>query len=283
MIMSPETYIESVLVGKTREEALQEVESIREDINRNARIIDEQNPELMMVEPDPYTLLEHGKKCLELAKEYFDKHGWMWDEEQVVSKLELIHGSCADQKVDAVVNAANRDLRKGDGICGVIFSKAGSDELSKACGKYKTPLNDGDAVITPAFNLANAKVIIHAVGPNFWVNKRAFRELQDAYYNSLLVLKDYGYHSISFPMISTGYFSGNIEGMNRESADQCRRAYMRFINDYPDYTITVFLCAYKSREYDEAKSQFDFYNNINPEDMDRWNDGGEAIRPCSKT
>ena len=23
--------------------------------------------------------------------------------------------------------------------------------------------------------------------------------------------------------------------------------------------------------------------NINPEDMDRWNDGGEAIRPCSKT
>lgn len=35
-----------------------------------------------------------------------------------MSSLKLINGSCADQKVDAVVNAANRYLAAGGGICG---------------------------------------------------------------------------------------------------------------------------------------------------------------------
>ena len=42
-----------------------------------------------------------------------------------MSDLELVQGSCADQNVDAVVNAANRNLSAGGGICGIIFKKAG--------------------------------------------------------------------------------------------------------------------------------------------------------------
>ena len=70
-----------------------------------------------------------------------------------MSNIELINGSCADQDVDVVVNAANNGLWAGGGICGVIFKKAGMAELTDACKKHKTPLKDGDAVITPAFNL----------------------------------------------------------------------------------------------------------------------------------
>lgn len=110
------------------------------------------------------------------------------EEKENVSKIELINGSCADQTVDVVVNAANSGLWAGGGICGVIFKKAGMTELTKACNKYNTPLNDGDAVITPAFNMKNAKSIIHAVGPNFGNTPTAFKELFDAYYNSLLTL-----------------------------------------------------------------------------------------------
>ena len=72
-----------------------------------------------------------------------------------MSKIELINGSCADQVADVIVNAANDGLWAGGGICGVIFSKAGKKELTEACSKYKTLLNDGDAVITPAFKLTN--------------------------------------------------------------------------------------------------------------------------------
>ena len=73
--------------------------------------------------------------------------------------IELIQGSCANQNVDVVVNAANRYLLSGGGICGAIFSKAGENELTEACKQYKTPLNDGDAVITPSFGIKNAKAI----------------------------------------------------------------------------------------------------------------------------
>lgn len=63
-----------------------------------------------------------------------------------MSNIELIKGSCADQNVDVVVNAANNGLWAGGGICGVIFKKAGMAELTDACQKHKTPLKDGDAV-----------------------------------------------------------------------------------------------------------------------------------------
>ena len=45
-----------------------------------------------------------------------------------MSKIELVKGSCAEQHVDAVVNAANRNLWSGGGICGVIFKKSGPTE-----------------------------------------------------------------------------------------------------------------------------------------------------------
>lgn len=176
-----------------------------------------------------------------------------------MSKIELINASCADQAVDAVVNAANDGLWAGGGICGVIFRKAGMAELTDACRKYKTPLHDGDAVITPAFHMENAKAIIHAVGPNFAVTPAAFRELFDAYYNSLAVLKDNGYHSISFPLISAGIFGGALENPAAESTKQCMRAYERFTADHPDYDIDVRLCAFTDSEMQEAMKVYEGY------------------------
>ena len=154
------------------------------------------------------------------------------------------------------MNAANDGLWAGGGICGVIFRKAGMTELTNACRKYKTPLNDGDAVITPSFNLKNAKAIIHAVGPNFAVTPKAFKELFDAYYNSLKVLMDNGYHSISFPLISSGIFGGSLDNPVAESTKQCLRAYKKFTEDYPAYDIDVKLCAYTATEMNEATKEF---------------------------
>ena len=169
-----------------------------------------------------------------------------------MSKIELINASCADQVVDAVVNAANNRLLAGGGICGVIFEKAGIRQLQNACSRYQTPLKDGSAVITPAFNMTNAKCVIHAVGPDFWRTPSAFKELYEAYYNSLVVLMENDLHSISFPLISSGIFGGNLDNPVAESTKQCYRAYKKFIADYPAYEIDVKLCAFTEESMQEA-------------------------------
>lgn len=173
-----------------------------------------------------------------------------------MNNIKLINASCADQTVDVVVNAANDGLWAGGGICGVIFSKAGMKELTDACRKYDTPLKDGSAVITPAFKMKNAKAIIHAVGPDFGRTPTAFKELFDAYYNSLKVTMDNGYHSISFPLISSGIFGGALSNPAGESAKQCLRAYNKFITDYPDYGIDVKICAFSTSEMMNAQEVF---------------------------
>ena len=110
--------------------------------------------------------------------------------------------------------------------------------MTAACSKYKTPLKDGSAVITPAFQMENAKNIIHAVDPDFSRTPTAFKELFDAYYNSLRVLMENELRSISFPLISSGIFGGSLSNPTAESTKQCCRAYKKFIDDNPNYAIT---------------------------------------------
>ena len=173
-----------------------------------------------------------------------------------MSRIRIIKGSCVEQEADAIVNAANRLLLSGGGVCGAIFSKAGYQELNEACRKIDTPLEDGDAVITPAFNIQNTKFIIHAVGPNFGETPNAFDKLFNAYYNSLIILKKNGLHSISFPLISSGIFGYGLDNPAMQSAQECINAYNKFITDYPDYNIDVILCAFSEEELENANKAF---------------------------
>ena len=176
-----------------------------------------------------------------------------------MSKIELIEGSCLEQKVDAIVNAANKYMMHGVGIARAILLKAW-EELNKACREYDLPIEDGEAIVTPAFNIKNAKIIIHAVGPNFNITPKAIDKLFNAYYNSLIKLKENNYHSIAFPLISSGIFSGNIENPVSVSTCQCVKAYDRFIKENPNYDINVLLCAFTHKEYLEAENELNNYN-----------------------
>ena len=173
-----------------------------------------------------------------------------------MSNIKLINESCLDQEADVIVNAANRYLAPGGGICGVIFRKAGYVELSTACNKYELPLLDGDAVITPAFGITNAKYIIHAVGPDFSYTPDAFDKLLNAYYNSLEIAMENNLHSIAFPLISAGIYGRNLDNPPAESTKQCVKAYKKFIRKYKNYEINVTLCAYTEQEYIDAKKVF---------------------------
>ena len=188
------------------------------------------------------------KEAIESYDEFYKKI-----DDNDFSEIRIVHGSCVDQNVDAIVNAANRYLMSGGGICGAIFSKAGYSELGEACKKYNVPLSDGDAVITTAFNIENAKYIIHAVGPDFNKTPDAFDKLYNAYYNSLKVLKENELHSIAFPLISSGIFGGSLDNPAIVSAKQCIKAYNDFIDNNIDYNLEVILCAYSENEFNSIK------------------------------
>ncbi|MBP5154632.1 MAG: DUF1768 domain-containing protein [Lachnospiraceae bacterium] len=106
---------------------------------------------------------------------------------------------------DAVVNAANSNLQKGDGVCGTIFTEAGAEEMQRACdaiGGCKT----GQAVLTEGFHL-RAKYVIHAVGP-FWCGggKGEPEQLYSCYQAALKLAAEQNCRSVALPLISSGRY-----------------------------------------------------------------------------
>ncbi|WP_227396948.1 macro domain-containing protein [Jeotgalibacillus aurantiacus] len=140
-------------------------------------------------------------------------------------------------KVDAIVNAANKGLQIGGGVCGAIFRAAGSSALQAACDQL-APIKTGEAVITPGFDLP-ARFIIHAAGPVFKESEkeRSEQHLRRAYVNSLELAVQNGCESIAFPLISSG-----IYGYPKEEALKVATTSIHdFLVDHElDVTLAVF-------------------------------------------
>lgn len=86
----------------------------------------------------------------------------------------IIHGDVTTMEVDAVVNAANRRLAPGGGVCGAIFAAAGYERLDRACRRLGG-CETGQSVLTEGFGLP-AKYIVHTVGP-IWQGEAITRRL----------------------------------------------------------------------------------------------------------
>lgn len=119
--------------------------------------------------------------------------------------LELIRQDITKMQVDAIVNAANTEMKMGGGVCGAIFNAAGASELQKACDKIGG-CKVGEAVITDGCQL-DAKYIIHTPGPIWQGGGNQEADLLKAsYMNSLKLAKEYNCESVAFPLISTGIY-----------------------------------------------------------------------------
>jgi O-acetyl-ADP-ribose deacetylase (regulator of RNase III) len=119
--------------------------------------------------------------------------------------LEIIRNDITKMRVDAIVNAANSQLKQGGGVCGTIFNAAGADKLQAECDCIGH-CDVGSAVITDGYSLP-AKHVIHSVGP-VWQGGTHNEEalLSSCYTNSLNLALELRLTSIAFPLISSGIF-----------------------------------------------------------------------------
>lgn len=115
---------------------------------------------------------------------------------------------------DAIVNPANASLLRGGGLCGAIHKKAGT-ELEAACMLIGAQ-EISSVVLTPSFNLANCKYILHACGPRWLGGGNGEANLLEATYRNLFnACIEHGIRSLAVSAISTGIYSYPFE----EAAD----------------------------------------------------------------
>lgn len=156
--------------------------------------------------------------------------------------LKLSVGDITASQADAIVNAANTQLRPGTGVDGAIHKAAGP-ELAVACaqiGGCKT----GQAVITPAFRL-KAKFVIHTPSPVVEQDD-AHALLESCYASALNLAHMHGIKTIAFPAIGGGFGGGfTLE----ESATAAKNAIESFSAKHPNalgvITMILFRSAHK--------------------------------------
>lgn len=123
--------------------------------------------------------------------------------------IECVRGNIAGQPdMDAIVNAANTELRIGGGVAGAIHRAAGPG-LEEEC-RPLAPIRPGQAVITGGHRLPNRHVI-HCLGPVYGHDEPSAELLADCYRHALRLAELHVIRSIAFPAISTGAFGYPME------------------------------------------------------------------------
>jgi O-acetyl-ADP-ribose deacetylase (regulator of RNase III) len=120
--------------------------------------------------------------------------------------LRLVHGDLTEERVDAIVNAANAELVHGGGVAGAISRRGGpaiqaeSDAWVREHGlaTHERPALTG-AGLLPCLH------VIHAVGP-VWGEGNEDANLRVAVTGSLALADELRLASLALPAISTGIF-----------------------------------------------------------------------------
>jgi O-acetyl-ADP-ribose deacetylase (regulator of RNase III) len=145
----------------------------------------------------------------------------------MATKVCAVVGDITKQEVEAVVNAANKELGGGSGVNGAI-RKAGGPEIQKYCEELRTTthpngLPAGQSAITPGGKLP-AKWIIHTVGPKFGLeNGREAELLASCYRTALRLAEERGLKTVAFPAISTGVYGYPIDEAAKVAADAIKQ------------------------------------------------------------
>ena len=118
----------------------------------------------------------------------------------VVESIEIARGDITDTDVEAIVNAANSDLRLGSGVAGAIRNKGGPS-IQFECDEHG-PVSIGEVALTGAGDL-KAEYVIHAAGMCLGGTVSS-ESLKAATKNSLITASNKKVKTLAFPAIGTG-------------------------------------------------------------------------------
>lgn len=128
--------------------------------------------------------------------------------------IQVVLGSIVEEKTDAIVNAANKNLWHVGGIAGVIAKAAGED-FSRESLDYviaNGSVLPGTAVTTGGGNLLGGRQkVIHTVGPQWTGTGNEPGILEGAVKSAIAEAEKNGCASISIPGISCGIYGGSVE------------------------------------------------------------------------
>lgn len=150
-----------------------------------------------------------------------------------MTRIESMKGDITRLETDAIVNAANKELRPGGGVDGAIHRTGGPTiaEEAQAIAQREGHLATGEAVATSAGELPSDHVI-HTVGPVWGQHseEESVRLLANCYGNSLDLAVELGCQSVAFPNISTGVY-----GFPKQLAGETAVAAVKeWVSDHPD-------------------------------------------------
>jgi O-acetyl-ADP-ribose deacetylase (regulator of RNase III) len=139
----------------------------------------------------------------------------------ISNRIAVIAGDITQQRVDAIVNAANASLLGGGGVDGAIHRAAGPELLAecRTLGGCAT----GQAKITRGYKLP-ARWVIHTVGPVWQDGNHGEDELLASCYRSCFALVErHGIKTAAFPSISTGAYGFPMERAARIALRETKR------------------------------------------------------------
>ncbi|NUW41791.1 O-acetyl-ADP-ribose deacetylase [Nonomuraea rhodomycinica] len=124
-------------------------------------------------------------------------------------RITLVRGDITEQRVDAVVNAANPSLLGGGGVDGAIHRRGGPAILAECrrlrAGRYAGGLPVGQAVATTAGELP-ARWVIHTAGPVYSGREDRSHLLASCYREVLRVADELEAVTLALPAVSAGIY-----------------------------------------------------------------------------